>query len=46
MIPTAGGQYHWVSVLAPPRFKRFLSYVTGMFDLAIVKVHAEPLAYE
>ena len=29
MIPTAGGQYHWVSVLAPPSSRRFLSYVTG-----------------
>lgn len=29
MMPTAGGQYHWVSVLAPRSTKRFLSYTTG-----------------
>ncbi|PQE06234.1 amino acid polyamine transporter I protein [Rutstroemia sp. NJR-2017a BBW] len=29
MITTAGGQYHWVSVLAPPSAKNFLSYITG-----------------
>ena len=29
MIPTAGGQYHWVSILAPRQSKKFLSYVTG-----------------
>ncbi|KAF4626960.1 hypothetical protein G7Y89_g11196 [Cudoniella acicularis] len=29
MIPTAGGQYHWVHVLAPKNYKGILSYVTG-----------------
>ncbi|KAL1583342.1 hypothetical protein WHR41_08002 [Cladosporium halotolerans] len=29
MSPTAGGQYHWVSELAPPKWQKFLSYVTG-----------------
>ncbi|KAK3709523.1 hypothetical protein LTR37_010896 [Vermiconidia calcicola] len=29
IAPTAGGQYHWVSELAPPRFQGFLSYITG-----------------
>ncbi|PVH98102.1 amino acid transporter [Periconia macrospinosa] len=28
-IPTAGGQYHWVSLLAPRSSKRFFSYITG-----------------
>ena len=27
--PTAGGQYHWVSMLAPPSSQKFLSYMTG-----------------
>ncbi|KAE9986092.1 hypothetical protein BLS_000025 [Venturia inaequalis] len=27
--PTAGGQYHWVSEFAPPRYQRFLSYIVG-----------------
>ncbi|KAK0794516.1 hypothetical protein LTR91_018459 [Friedmanniomyces endolithicus] len=29
MSPTAGGQYHWVSELAPPRFQKVLSYAVG-----------------
>jgi choline transport protein len=27
--PTAGGQYHWVSMLAPKRYSNFLSWLTG-----------------
>lgn len=27
--PTSGGQYHWVSALAPPQYQQFLSYVVG-----------------
>ncbi|ORX91864.1 amino acid/polyamine transporter I [Clohesyomyces aquaticus] len=29
MIPTAGGQYHWVSLLAPQTSTKFFSYLTG-----------------
>ncbi|BCS25685.1 putative GABA permease [Aspergillus puulaauensis] len=29
MAPTSGGQYHWVSMLAPPSSVRFLSYISG-----------------
>lgn len=29
--PVAGGQYSWVAVLAPPRYARGLSWVTGWF---------------
>lgn len=29
MAPTAGGQYHWVSMLAPAWCKNFLSYIMG-----------------
>ncbi|KAK5130535.1 hypothetical protein LTR08_001965 [Meristemomyces frigidus] len=29
MCPTAGGQYHWVSEFAPPRFQQGLSYSVG-----------------
>ncbi|KAL8704261.1 MAG: hypothetical protein Q9201_002570 [Fulgogasparrea decipioides] len=29
MAPTAGGQYHWVSEFAPPRYQKFLSYIVG-----------------
>ncbi|KAL4882162.1 amino acid/polyamine transporter I [Aspergillus karnatakaensis] len=29
MAPTSGGQYHWVSMLAPPSKVKFLSYITA-----------------
>ena len=30
VYPTAGGQYHFVSILAPKRFNRGLSYICGI----------------
>ncbi|KAI0538322.1 amino acid transporter [Xylaria digitata] len=33
MAPTSGGQYHWVSMLAPPAYNKFLSYITGWLTL-------------
>ncbi|KAL9064200.1 MAG: hypothetical protein Q9161_009020 [Pseudevernia consocians] len=32
LAPTAGGQYHWVFMLAPKPAKKFLSYITGTKD--------------
>ncbi|KAK6437770.1 hypothetical protein LTR95_006042 [Oleoguttula sp. CCFEE 5521] len=32
MEPTSGGQYHWVSVFAPPKAQRYLSYISGWLD--------------
>jgi choline transport protein len=29
MAPIAGGQYYWVYMLAPPRYKKFCSYIVG-----------------
>ena len=29
IAPTSGGQYHWVSMLAPSRYSVFLSWITG-----------------
>lgn len=29
MAPTSGGQYHWVSEFAPPKYQRYLSYAAG-----------------
>ncbi|KAK8177984.1 amino acid transporter-like protein [Phyllosticta citrichinensis] len=29
MAPTSGGQYHWCSEFAPPRYQKFLSYSAG-----------------
>ncbi|MCJ1389919.1 hypothetical protein MMC18_002776 [Xylographa bjoerkii] len=29
MAPTSGGQYHWVAILAPPKYSKFLSWITG-----------------
>ncbi|KAK3068996.1 hypothetical protein LTR53_013018, partial [Teratosphaeriaceae sp. CCFEE 6253] len=33
MYPTAGGQYHWVSELAPPRIQKGLSYLVGWLTM-------------
>ncbi|KAJ5222250.1 uncharacterized protein N7469_008490 [Penicillium citrinum] len=33
IAPTSGGQYHWVSEFAAPRFQRFLSYITGWLSV-------------
>lgn len=30
VYPTAGGQYHFASILAPPRSRRWLSYTCGL----------------
>jgi len=27
--PTSGGQYHWVSEMAPKKHQKFLSYLVG-----------------
>lgn len=28
--PIAGGQFHWVSEIAPRKYQRFISYIVGM----------------
>ncbi|CUS13847.1 unnamed protein product [Tuber aestivum] len=33
-MPNSGGQYYWVSVLAPQRHSKFLSYLTGAVGYA------------
>lgn len=33
-MPNAGGQYFWVQQLAPPKYARFASYLTGWFGYA------------
>ncbi|KJZ76459.1 hypothetical protein HIM_04188 [Hirsutella minnesotensis 3608] len=33
MAPTSGGQYHWVSMLAPPAYRNACSYVLGWVEL-------------
>ncbi|PWY87966.1 choline transport protein [Aspergillus sclerotioniger CBS 115572] len=42
MMPSAGGQYHWVSILAPNSSKQFLSHVTG--SICIIAWTAAPTA--
>lgn len=32
--PTAGGQYHWAAIVAPRRWSRGISYVTGWINVA------------
>ncbi|KAK8105106.1 amino acid transporter [Apiospora kogelbergensis] len=34
MAPTSGGQYHWVSMLAPPYWRQFFGYMTGWLTIA------------
>lgn len=34
MVPTAGGQYHWVSMLAPQYCQKLFSYITGWLTVA------------
>lgn len=31
--PIAGGQYFWTSILAPKRYRKFLSYIAGIVPL-------------
>jgi choline transport protein len=33
MAPVSGGQYHWVSMLAPTSIHKFLSYTTGWLTI-------------
>jgi len=33
MAPTSGGQYHWVSMLAPPSSRKILGYMTGWLTI-------------
>lgn len=33
MAPTSGGQYHWVAILAPPKYRVVLSWCTGALPL-------------
>ncbi|KAI0393304.1 putative GABA permease [Xylariaceae sp. FL0594] len=33
MAPTSGGQYHWVSMLAPPSSRKALGYMTGWLTI-------------
>ncbi|KAI5459049.1 amino acid/polyamine transporter I [Mariannaea sp. PMI_226] len=32
--PTAGGQYHWVAMMAPPSFRASLSWITAYVNLS------------
>ena len=44
MYPTSGGQYHWVALLAPPKWSKFLSWLTGMmaFEVHINNANTPP----
>jgi amino acid permease len=35
MAPTAGGQYHWVSEFAPPKYQKSMSYFIGVYDKCV-----------
>lgn len=33
VYPTAGGQYHFASILAPQRYHKLIAYICGLFNL-------------
>jgi hypothetical protein len=35
--PTSGGQYHWVSEFAPPKYQKFLSYASGSCIVCLIE---------
>jgi len=45
MAPTAGGQYHWVSILAPSSCQKVLSYITGWLTVAGWQANVASSAY-
>ncbi|KAK5124732.1 hypothetical protein LTR85_001445 [Meristemomyces frigidus] len=45
MAPTSGGQYHWVSEIAPRRVQKQLSYAVGWFGLIAWQVSLSSCAY-
>jgi amino acid permease len=41
-FPTAGGQYHWTYELAPPKYRNFISWITGQYlPLSFFAQHIE-----
>ncbi|KAH7127234.1 amino acid/polyamine transporter I [Dendryphion nanum] len=44
MAPTAGGQYHWVAMIAPKKWKNFLSYLTAWLTLLAWQAMAASIA--
>ena len=45
-IPTSGGQYFWVAVLAPKKYRRYLSYITGWLCAITWQAGIAGAAYE
>ncbi|OTA99028.1 hypothetical protein M426DRAFT_325490 [Hypoxylon sp. CI-4A] len=45
MAPTAGGQYHWVAMMAPDRYANFLSYLTAWLTTLAWQVIAITTSY-
>ncbi|KAI1130217.1 amino acid/polyamine transporter I, partial [Nemania abortiva] len=45
IAPTAGGQYHWVAMLAPPSVATFLTYLTGWLTAIAWQAIAASVAY-
>jgi amino acid permease len=39
MFPTAGGQYHFVALLSPKRYKAFLSWIAGKANEPLIRYH-------
>ncbi|KAK3686192.1 amino acid/polyamine transporter I [Podospora appendiculata] len=45
IAPTAGGQYHWVSMLAPARCRNFLAYITAWLTVTAWQAMAVSTGY-
>ncbi|GAW20777.1 hypothetical protein ANO14919_102880 [Xylariales sp. No.14919] len=45
MAPTAGGQYHWVAMMAPDAWSAFLAYTTGWLTTLAWQALAVSVAY-
>ncbi|KAF2734354.1 amino acid transporter [Polyplosphaeria fusca] len=45
MAPTAGGQYHWVAMMAPKSCRNFLSYLTGWLTTVAWQASSVMTAY-
>ncbi|PVI00908.1 amino acid transporter [Periconia macrospinosa] len=45
MAPTSGGQYHWVSMMAPKHMQKVLSYISGWLTLAGWQASTASAAY-
>ena len=44
-IPLAGGPFNWVAILAPPHYRKFLSYMAGWLTVIAYQAFVAAVAY-